>query len=191
MSRRRKPPRRSRPKHDWSAPPWLPKYDWSAPHLGDKIGWEIYPTSEGEEFFRGLPAILPADCNLCLEGSSIVPQVRSFLARWPAPHPVKLMAETAPSSNEFFHIPLNAETIEGLAQLHPHYAQPEFCDHLYAYAGSKMLIEWSDAFCTDSQVLLAGSIDEAAVALFADAIGSSYRVFDPECDDAGPWKTRP
>jgi len=63
-----------------------------------------------------------------------------------------------------------------LAQRH---AEPEILDHLFVYDGSKVLLEFHDAFMRDSLALISAETDEQRIRDFAAVLGLTLSRAEP------------
>jgi hypothetical protein len=62
-------------------------------------------------------------------------------------------------------------TLAALADLAEKHAEPELLDHLFVYAGSKVLLEFPDAFASRCPALISVDNDEQSIRNFAAMLG--------------------
>jgi hypothetical protein len=111
--------------------------------------WEISPTCDMSAFLRALIDVIPKGSILYLEGGSPDKEIRSYLEARKAPNPIKVALGTIWPRPICYHIPITPENLNGLAELAERHATPEIADHLHIYKGSKVLLQWHDAFYND------------------------------------------
>jgi len=70
---------------------------------------------------------------------------------------------------QWIHARASEGALNTLDELVNSFADPEICDHLYAYEPGRLLLEWHDAF--DDPILVAGTVPAAVMAAFCSALG--------------------
>jgi hypothetical protein len=76
---------------------------------------------------------------------------------WPRPKQYRLRCES--------------ETLAARADLAERHAEPELLDHLFLYTGSKVLVEFPDAFGINCAAFFSAEADEENIRAFAAALG--------------------
>jgi hypothetical protein len=94
---------------------------------------------------RAIDEVMPKEAVLYLEGTSVAPDVVSFLEARPAQNPPKVEANTLWPKPKVFHMPLAGDNLAELRKLADKHAQPEVADHLVVYRGAAALLWAHDA----------------------------------------------
>jgi hypothetical protein len=136
--------------------------------------WEISAPKEHAPFLRCLIELLPPGAILYLEGTSIAHDVSDFLAAHAVESPTPVRRGTIWPMPAVHHVPATAANTEALASLIARHPAPEICDHLHAYVGSAVILQWHDAFF-DDPLLLSSRVPEDAVKRFCQSLGCSYK----------------
>ena len=89
---------------------------------------------------RAVDEAMPKDSTLCLEGTSVAPEVVAFLERRQAPVRSAIAANTLWPKSQFFHLSLAGTDLSQLRQLAEHHAEPEIADHLVVYREGRVLL---------------------------------------------------
>ena len=131
--------------------------------------WEVLAPSNHERIAAALEALLPAASVLVLEGTSIDPEVESRLSQHFVAPALDIRSGTIWPRPKLLHIAVSPEALRILQELLAIQAEPEICDHLYAYANGVLLLQWHDAF--DDPIYIAGATTVAAVQQFANILG--------------------
>ena len=74
---------------------------------------------------------------------------------------------------ECFHMQITRDNLEGLAEIAERHATPEVAVHLHVYKGSKVLLEWYDAFF-DDPFYVSKDISEEKLREFCNTLGTKY-----------------
>ena len=130
-----------------------------------------------KDFYRLLRAIdeaMPKDAVLYVEGTSIAPDVASFLESRPAPNPRRISANTLWPKPKVFHLPLTGDNLAEFRKLADKHAEPEVADHLVVYRGEAVYLWAHDAGYgyVDVARYLSESILESLRNALGDAITS-------------------
>lgn len=143
----------------------MPLQLWYRPH------WELRGRADSVVFFGHLREALPGATTLFVEGTSIGSDVEDFLrsareagvyipdrqTHWPRPKQYRVRCDDP--------------TLAGLVALAKRHAEPEILDHLFVYDGSQALLEFHDAFMSDSLVLISVETEEQRIRDFASVLG--------------------
>lgn len=144
----------------------------SGPH------WQVAAPGDFAVFFRALAALLPEDSVVYLEGTSLADEVRSFLEpRLPA-STTKVAIGTIWPRPRIYHMSATRENLEELAQLADRYPAPEVADHVHAYKGDTVLLQWHDA--PDNEICISSAVAEDRVRQFAAVLGTSHESFSAD-----------
>ena len=135
-------------------------------------GWEVTGINRADKFFAALTTILPPAANLCFEGTSIAPDIRTLLASNVVASTFKIPLGTVWPKPKLFHVHATEQFVRELAALAKAHAEPEICDHFYAYKDSRGLMQWHDAF--DDPLLIDESIVEKNLQAFCRLVGAHY-----------------
>jgi hypothetical protein len=113
------------------------------------------------ELLHAIDETMPKTAILYLEGTSIAPDVRTFLESRRAEHPREVARGTVYPATSTFHLPLNDQNLTELRALADLHAEPEICDHLAVYRDGELLLTAYDA--GDGEVDVAKSLPDAVI----------------------------
>ena len=128
------------------------------------------------DFYKLLQAIdeaMPKDAVLYLEGTSIAPDVASFLESRSAQDQREITANTLWPKPKVFHIPLTRDNLADLRNLAEQHAAAEVADHLVVYRGEDVLLWAHDAGY--GYVRVARNLRESIVESLRDSLGGAIR----------------
>ena len=145
--------------------PGVPLQLWNQPH------WELKGRAHCALFFRHLAAALPGATTLFLEGTGLAPEVDAFLQSVAEPGEYLPKRQTLWPRPRQYRLPCDAPTLAALADLAERHAEPELLDHLFVYDGSKVLLEFPDAFVGGCPAFISADSDEQSVRSFAALLG--------------------
>ena len=140
--------------------------------LDSPTQWVIELVRDPILFFRALPALLPADAILYMEGTSIAPYVAGFYERHAATNTVPVVRDCISPVPDIFHVSFSTAVIEGLCEMAEERAVPELFDHIKAYRDSTLIFTYHDAF--DGQLRVSGRLSESIIRDLCAAVGSTY-----------------
>jgi hypothetical protein len=123
------------------------------------------------ELLRAIDEAMPTDATLYMEGDSIVPEIRDYLASRRSPAPRNIWRGSTGRKQKIFHIPLAETNLAELRELAEHHAAPEICDHLVVYRDDQILLAAYDA--GDNFVEVSRSLLEETVAQLRVALGGA------------------
>jgi hypothetical protein len=156
--------------------PPLPEEETSGMALDMTECWEI---GKGKKncrlFFRELPKLFPTGTTLCIEGTSIAHDIKSFLETHRVTEITKVRLGTLWPRPSVYHVPCEEQTLSGLIELSERHAEPEICDHIYVYRGLEVLLEFNDAF--SERLYISNKVPEDKVRAFCAALGCSYHQY--------------
>ena len=145
--------------------PEVPLKLWNRPH------WELKGRPDSTLFFRNLPAAFPAASTLFVEGTSIARDVDDFLRSAAEAGDYLPQRQTLWPRPKQYRLRFDGPTLAALAGLAERHAEPELVDHLFVYDGSKVLLEFPDAFCENCPALISADADERRIRGFATVLG--------------------
>jgi hypothetical protein len=137
--------------------------------------WQLEKHGDYTKFFSKLVDLgFPQGSYLVLESTSL----NTELAKYLKPYLVKSkhtggLFKFLFSEIQYFHVPLNPETMSRLFEFSKTCAAPEICNHLVVIHGDETLLHWYDF--PDDPIHISGSISEDAISSFAATLGSEYR----------------
>lgn len=134
-------------------------------------GWEVTGINRADKFFAALTEILPPSTNLCFEGTSMASDIHTLLASNAIVSTFKIPLGTIWPRPTVFHVHATEQFVSELATLAREHAEPEICDHFYAYKG-RGLMQWYDAF--DDPLFVDESIAEKNLQVFCRRLGAHY-----------------
>ena len=129
--------------------------------------------SDFSALLRAVDETMPKDSTLCLEGTSLAPDVVSFLERRQAPVQSAIAPNTLWPKPGSFHLSLEGTDLRKLRELAEHHAEPEIADHLVVYRGEHVLLWAHDAGY--GYVEVSSSLPEETIERFRAALGSAVR----------------
>jgi len=145
--------------------PGVPLQLWNRPH------WELKGRLDSALFFRQLAAALPAASTLFVEGTSLARDVDDFLRSAAEPGDYLPKRQTLWPRPKQYRLRCDGPTLAALADLAERHAEPELLDHLFVYDGSRVLLEFPDAFGQDCPALISADTDEQRIRGFAAVLG--------------------
>jgi hypothetical protein len=143
----------------------MPLQLWNQPH------WELKGRADSALFFWHLWAALPAATTLFVEGTSLTQDVEDFLRSATEPGDYLPDRQTLSPRPKHYRVRCEGPTLAALADLAQRHAEPELLDHLSVCDGSRVLLEFHDAFMRDSTVLISADTDERLIRAFAAVLG--------------------
>ena len=134
--------------------------------------WVVTAPRNRQAFIKYLHQLLPSGSCLFIEGT-VARDVKHFLReRQPTDVP-NVPTDTLWPRPQTFHLPVTQKNTEGLARLMKQHALPEVLDHLKAYVGETMLLEWHDVYC-DDPLFLSLVINEVVIKAFCEHLGCEF-----------------
>jgi len=136
--------------------------------------WEVTEIKgvQASNLFKALVNLMPEDSIFCLETTSSVEEVMAFLEANKIPPVTKVQLGTLWPKPAVYHIPLNEQTMQQMAELAVSFVMPEICDHIHIYKDGEVLLEWFDAFW--QPLYVSRKITEDSVKSFCEKIGCDY-----------------
>jgi hypothetical protein len=125
------------------------------------------------QLLRAIDEVMPKDAVLYVEGTSVAPEVVSFLESRPAQNPCAIKANTLWPKPKVFHIPLTGDNLAEFRKLADKHAAPEVADHLVVYRGESVLLWAHDAGY--GSVDIARTWSESIVEPLRKALGNAVR----------------
>jgi hypothetical protein len=108
--------------------------------------WEVLGLRTSTAFFSSLPDLLPVGATLCLEEGSMDRGLRLFLEEHAVPPGREIERGTTWPKSKLHHAPVLPELMAEVQDFADRLAEPEVCEHLFAYLGDDLLMEWYDAW---------------------------------------------
>jgi len=134
---------------------------------------EIGYVTDFYKLLRAIDEAMPKDAVLYLEGTSIAPDVQSFLESRPAADRREIKANTLWPKPKLFHIPLTGDNLAEFRKLAENHAEPEVADHLVVYRGNDVLLWAPDA--GDGYVYVPRDLSKSIVEALRHALGDTIR----------------
>jgi hypothetical protein len=106
---------------------------------------------------------------VALEGGAIDPEVEHLLQPYVITPLLEIQPGTLYPKLKWLHVRATTNALRTLNELVNSFAPPEVCNHLYAYEGSTLLLEWHDAF--GDPIHVAGTVPPVVIASFCAALG--------------------
>ena len=138
--------------------------------------WDVDPPKEFHRFFRAVVNLLPEDAVLYIEGSHLTGEVSSCLETRKPASTTKVRIGTIWPRPRTFHMCATPENLSGLAELAEAQAPTEIGEHIHAYTGNTMVLQWYDA--PSDPICVSSLVPEEVVQQFAAALGTEYRSCD-------------
>jgi hypothetical protein len=135
-------------------------------------GWEVAGIKKADQFFSALTEVLPLPVHLCFEGTNISSEVRALLASNAVVATLQIPPGTIWPKSSLFHVIATEPFMRELAAVARGHAEPEVCDHFFAYNDGHGLMQWYDAF--DLPLLIDESITETRLQSFCRRLGVQY-----------------
>lgn len=140
--------------------------------LNEAEPWRVSSTKDVERFLRALPLSMPEGSIAYFEGTG-EPHVAEYLRGVSIPAQSRVAIGTIWPRPDSYHVPVTAATCEAFAEFLEQRPAGYVCSHCHVYRDGLVLLEWHDAF-TSEPIYLSRTINEDAVARFAQALGSSF-----------------
>ena len=142
-------------------------------YISQMSHWRIVGVHVFGGFFRELPNLVPAGSILYIENTGFWADVAQYLGGHAIAQPErKIERGTILPRPKYFHVPITAAVMSGLAEIAGRHAEPEVADHMVAYQQPGILLEWYDAGF--DPIFVSKDIAEASVAAFCAKIGARY-----------------
>lgn len=136
--------------------------------------WEVAKgRKDCQVCFRELAKLLPPKSTLCIQGTSIANDVKSYLDARRVKEITKVQLGTSWPRSAVYHIPCDEQTLSGLIELAEKHAEPEMFDHILVYKDQEVLFESYDAF--DQRIYISKKVPEDKVSAFCSAVKCSYK----------------
>jgi hypothetical protein len=130
--------------------------------------WELTAPDGQERIAAALETLLPQGSVVVLETTSFDPDVEKLLRHYAVPAGIEIRAGILWPRSKMLHVGVTRDSLKALHDLVTTLPAPQVCDHLYAYVGKDLLLEWTDVF--DDPIYLSPSLPEAAVAEFCNTL---------------------
>jgi hypothetical protein len=134
--------------------------------------WKVTGVSDHSAFFRNLPQILPANAVLVLEGGRHPEGLLAFVRKHEVTAGMEIATGTFWPRQPVHHLSATATVLRELADLTEQCAAPEVCDHLHAYKGGEMLLQWFDAF--SEPLYVSKLVSQEQLELLCASLGVQY-----------------
>jgi len=147
------------------------------PHEGLRFtedeSFSLGRVSDLYKLLLGIDEAMPDDATLYLEGTSIAPEITTFLKSHASVSDTTrpIACGTLWPSAKAFHLSLDGNNMSQLRELAEHHAEPEICDHLGVYRGDNLLLWAPDA--GDGDVELARSLPGEVLRKLEHSLGNS------------------
>jgi hypothetical protein len=123
---------------------------------------------------RAIDEVMPEDAVLCVEGTTVAPDVASFLESRETPHTSATAPNTLWPEPQFFYLPLTATNLRDLRLLAERHAEPEIADHLVVYRDREVLMWAHDA--GSGSVWVSRKLPRTMIDSFREALGDTLRI---------------
>lgn len=120
---------------------------------------------------RAIDEVMPGEAVLCIEGTSVAPEIVSFLESRQARHPRAIAPNTVGPNNHFFHLPLTGTNLSDLRLLAERHPKPEIADHLVVYRDRQILLWAGDA--GSGHVSVSRHLPQATFDAFRQTLGTA------------------
>ncbi len=152
---------------------YVPAEEREGISLGKEPCWEVSCAKDFPSFLRALSDLVPSDSILYIEGGSPHDEIKLYLESRKAMQIAKVAMGTIWPRPKIFHMLINLENLEGLAQLAERHAEIEIAVHLHIYKDNKVLLQWYDAFF--DPFYISKEIPEDKVNNFCSQLGIKYK----------------
>jgi hypothetical protein len=135
----------------------------------EQAHWRVSGASDLPAFLRALPALLPSGSTLRLELDHPDEDIAGFLRQFAIQSDMTRDRGTLWPRAELHHVPIRQDVMSALAQLAEVRAEHDVAEHMIAYRGDEIFLEWYDAVF--DPIFIAKAIDERMVSAFAQSVG--------------------
>jgi len=136
--------------------------------------WELSGKTDFSSLLTALIDLLPRDSVLYFEGGSPSGELLEFLNLHKIPERAHVAYGTIWPRPLVIHIPATSEVMVRLSELMCSRGCWELAIHFHVYSNRSILLEWYDAFTTQSMCLSA-ELPEQKVRRFAERLGMSSK----------------
>jgi hypothetical protein len=135
--------------------------------------WRIVGVRVFDGFLREVSNLVPADSTLYIENTTFDPDVTEYLGEHAIQDRVhEIQPGTILPKPKYFHVPITAPVMSGLAKIAERHAEPEIASHMVVYHERRILLEWYDA--GSDPIFVSKDIAEASMKAFCAKIGAGY-----------------
>jgi hypothetical protein len=132
--------------------------------------WRVSNVRNLPAVLKALPALVPDDSTLRLELDARPDEdVARFLADFATPSRMTSNKGTLWPRSQLHHVPIRPDVMSKLAELAEVRAEHDVADHLMAYRGDEVLLEWYDAVF--DPIFVSRTLDPNAVSTFVRSVG--------------------
>ena|SRR5688572_23909875 len=135
----------------------------------DRAHWRVSGVRDLPAFLRALPALLPASILRLELDAHPDEDVARFLTQFSTPSSMTRNRGTLWPRSELHHVPIRPDVMSTLAELAEVRAEHDVADHMIAYRGDEILLEWYDAIF--DPIFISKAIDEGSLSAFARSVG--------------------
>jgi len=135
----------------------------------DQAHWRVSGVRDLPAFLKALSALLPSGSTLRLELDRPDEGIARFLTEFAVPSKMTRNRGTLWPRSEFPHIPIRPDVMSVLAGLAEARAEHDVAEHLIAYRGDEILLEWYDAIY--DPIFVSRAIDRETLSAFAELVG--------------------
>ncbi len=150
---------------------YVPRNERHGLDLGSSQRWELSTVTDASRFLRALSSLIPAGCNLYVEGTNDG-SVATWLRARPAPSTTRVAIGTIWPRPNTHHMLATQENLDNLAAFLEANGIHYPWSHVHVYREDSMLVSWHDAF--DNPIYVAGSVEEPQVAAFCRMTDCEY-----------------
>lgn len=131
--------------------------------------WIVSAPSRPIPFAAAFRVLLSDRAVVAIEGISISDDVKQILQAHVVEPTLQIRPGTVFPQTEWLHIRATAEALSAIDELVNTHADPEICNHLYAYVNGMLLLQWHDAF--SDPIHVNGIVSPPLIATFCRALG--------------------
>ena len=141
--------------------------------LGEADAVRVGYVSDFYALLRAIDEAMPREAVLCLEGTTVAPDVASFLESRQATHRKRVAPNTLWPEPRFFHLALTGTDLSELRALAEQHAEPEIAQHLVVYRDHEVLMWAHDAGM--DYVWVSRQLPGSVVEAFRESLGDALR----------------
>ena len=135
--------------------------------------WEVSSCSDFPALLCQFESLFPQGSIIYIEGSSRKKDVIKYFQGHSSDDLVKVRVGTLWPKPRIYHVPITKESMHDLIALAKKYYPLEIAHHIHVYNGSKVLMQWYDAF-SNAPMCFSQDFNEDSIKCFCRNLNLEY-----------------